>query len=104
MIADLKRLTFGGGTEAARQAITRAVSGHGASSSYIQAVVKKYQELIHNDDLAGNPLGLIACPECGAPIREEVEVLEHPPKEEDNISDFIVCHMRCIKCDWSAIV
>ncbi len=65
ILEDLMRISYKGGIEETRRALIAAILFREPSMNYVKAVVKKYHELI-SDENPGNPVGLKACPECGS--------------------------------------
>ncbi len=59
IISDLKYYRYKGGNETDRDELIKMITGTSPSSNYIKAIIKKYRELIGDDE---NPS---YCPRCG---------------------------------------
>ena len=67
LLNDIKHLNFNDGIEETRSDLIYAILKRKPSNNYIKAVVKKYNELIMDDDPT-NPVGVKACPGCGSEL------------------------------------
>jgi predicted nucleic-acid-binding Zn-ribbon protein len=90
LISDLKHISYGVGTEEDRANLIMAVTGNAPSQNFIRAIVKKYHEVISEDN---GPFGYCACPQCGS------NKLKHSSSTDnrDNTYYFI----ECSECKWS---
>jgi len=93
LVAHLKYIRYNQGDEKDRFEIIKAVTGRSASRNYIEAIVKKYHEVIYDSD-SRNPLAYCACPNCGSTRFEYSSAIDY---EQDESYYFI----RCKDCDWS---
>jgi hypothetical protein len=103
LLADIKWVRYGKGSETDRWAFIRAVTGHDASKNLIRAVVKKYHELVKAPPCT-DTLGFFACPDCGSSFIEAWEDLEVDYDWSDGeVSMFpiFIPAVRCRECSWS---
>lgn len=91
IIASRLSIKFTNGTEDDRYRIIQAVSGKSPSSNYIEAIVKKYNEIVYDADSL-EMLPFKACPKCGK---------EHLKHTCVNIRDDILFVVECSFCGWS---
>jgi hypothetical protein len=105
LLAGISSIQYSGGKEDDRGKIVRAVTGHGPSTSYIRAVVKKYHEVVSKTG-PDSTLGLAACPKCGSERIESWTDWEVEPEEGDfgelNYSGTEVPSVRCTECCWQS--
>jgi hypothetical protein len=88
LIRDVHYIRYHGGTEEDRSKIVQAVSGHQPTHDFIQAVVRKYHEVIRDVD---DPFGLAVCPKCGsANLRRGSDTTERR----------VYLFISCNECDW----
>lgn len=92
IVADKLSITYSKGDEADRYAIIKAITGNAPSKNFIEAIVKKYNEVIYNknDDV----LGLSACPQCGKDTLDKNSFL-------DEYQDEMFYIATCKNCNWS---
>ena len=93
LIRDLKYLRYHDGNEQDRKEIIKSITGHSPSLNFIRAIVKKYQEVIHDDC---DPLGIAACPRCGSPLKKGM----YTDYERDKNYFFAEC-TECNYSDWT---
>jgi hypothetical protein len=92
LIADIKYIRFEGGTEKDRSNIVRAVTGELPSQEFIRAIVRKYHEVIHDED-SRDPFGLKACPRCGGTKLKRSSFTDYDRDEMYFI-------LTCEECGW----
>ena len=90
IVADKLAITYSEGNEADRYAIIKAVTRNAPSKNFIEAIVKKYNEVIYNNE--DDIFGLSACPQCGKDTLYR--------KSFDN-QDEIYYMITCKNCNWS---
>jgi len=93
LIADIRYIRYGKGTEKDRHSIVNAVTGEEPSMSFIKAIVKKYHEVI-SDPGGRDPFGLIACPKCGS-SRLKGETYTDYKNDETYYT------LTCQECGWN---
>jgi len=92
LIADIRYLRYGGGSEEDRRSIVNSVTGGEPSMNFIKAIVKKYHEVI-KDPEDGDPFGLRACPECGCTKLKGGTYTDYDRDEVYYI-------LECKECGW----
>lgn len=90
IIASRLSIKYSNGTEEDRYRIIKAVSGNAPSSNYIEAIVKKYHEVIFDEE-SQDILPFKACPNCGK---------EHLKHTCANIRDDVWFIVECNFCGW----
>lgn len=91
LLSDIKGVWFEGGSERARRELVVGVTGAEPSDTLTKAVVRKYQELVHDAD---GPLGFKACPQCGSAKLK-------PSMQTDYERDDVYYFVTCLDCKWS---
>lgn len=91
LISDIQYIRWQGGTEEDRAKIVAAITGHGPSTNFLKAVVKKYNELIYDLDAPG-PFPYAACPSCGS---------DRLKGSSSVYRDDMWFLLRCEECGWS---
>lgn len=92
LIADIMYIRFEGGTEKDRSNIVRAVTGAPPSQEFIRAIVRKYHEVIRDED-SRDPFGLKACPRCGGTKLRGSSFIDYDRDEMYFI-------LACEECGW----
>ena len=92
LISDIKYIRFVDGTEEDRYNIIKAITGRSPSQEFIKAIVKKYHEVIYDENFT-NPFGLKACPQCGD---LHLQCFSYTDYARDSVYEII----RCKKCGW----
>lgn len=105
LLADIRYIRYRGGKEADREELVRAVTGHGPSTTYIRAIVKKYREVVTKPERT-ETFGLAACPKCGSEQIEpwtdwEVDV-DGGDFGEPVYSGYEIPAVRCSECGWES--
>ncbi|MDR0854600.1 MAG: toll/interleukin-1 receptor domain-containing protein [Clostridiales Family XIII bacterium] len=93
LLADIRYIRYSEGTEQDRNDIIEAVTGNSSSRTFIEAVVKKYHEVIF-DDNSSEPFPLKACPKCGS---SRLNFASHLDGQRDEV----YYHASCKDCGWS---
>lgn len=93
IISDRKYIVYNSGTESDRYEVVKAVTGRNPSLNYIEAIVRKYNEVIYSND-KGSAFGLSACPKCGKNGIEEKCLY-------DGYSDSDFYIANCKYCGWT---
>lgn len=92
LLADIRYIKYKGGIEQDRSEIISAIVGRQPTTNYIRAVVKKFNEVIF-DNNSDEVLPFTACPNCGSD-RLKRECYTDYQKDENY---YII---RCLECDW----
>lgn len=93
LLNDLKYIRYKNGSEKDRNEIIMAIKGTRPSQNFINAVFKKYNELIYDTDTE-DPLPFKICPNCGSDKLERSSATDYQHDE----TYFMI---RCKDCDWS---
>jgi hypothetical protein len=93
LLSDFYYLRYTRDSETDRREIINAVTGHPPSNNLIEAIVKKYKEVIYDSSREG-PFSEVACPECGSTKLEYGNVTDYKGDVEYYIT-------KCQNCDWS---
>jgi len=88
LISDLKHISYGVGTEEDKANLIMAVTGNAPTQEFIRAIVKKYHEVISDDD---GPFGYRACPQCGSTKLKYTST---------DYRDDIYYVIECTECKW----
>lgn len=92
IVADKLAVRYSKGDEVDRYAIVKAVTGEAPSRNFIEATVKKYNELIFSSD--DNIFGISACPHCG-----NTELVNSSPIDYIHDNQYFI--ISCKHCGWS---
>lgn len=92
ILSDIKYIKYSGGTEQDRYCIVKTITGNAASGTYVEAVVKKYREVIYDDE-SSEPLAFKACPYCGG---TRLDYFSQHDWEHDEMYYFVSCK----DCNW----
>lgn len=93
LVSPYRYIKYSDGSENDRLEIVSAVTGQQPSRNYVKAVVKKYKELVFDNEETEDPFGLKVCPNCG---ECDFEHEGHLDDEHDEQYYFITCK----KCGW----
>jgi len=94
LVNDKLHLVYDGGTEKDRATLIEAITGNSPSNNYIKAIVKKYNEVIFDDE-SDDILPFNACPKCGT---SRLNRLCYNSNNEHTY--FII---SCKECDWMEV-
>lgn len=98
LIADYRYIRYQDGTEADRDEIITAVTGHSPSDTFTKAIVKKYHEIVRNAEQA-DTLGYVVCPSCGSILLEPHEGFDVDDGDEIPTPMWFP-GVKCFDCGW----
>jgi len=93
ILADFLSVKYSDGSEEDRYKVIKAVTGGAPSRNLIAAIVKKYNELIFDNE-SGDVFSVNACPKCGSQELKRQTAI-------DDERDEIYYVVNCKKCNWS---
>ncbi len=96
LLIDIKPIQYQNHLETDRQVILHSIDGHTPSLDFVAALVKKYHEVIHDQNVSpGDPFrGLRFCPECGSSRLKGNTQFDYE-------GDEVYYTLQCKDCNWS---